>query len=249
MLAEHLDYLLTLYDGLGSCGKRPEPPYRPKGQRRRERIGTMIESYRTLSCTSEGLFKDRRSRFIGYAHPIRTPEEAAQLLADYRRMHHAARHHCHAYILGAEGDTFRADDDGEPSSSAGKPILDALRRENLTNCAAYVIRYFGGIKLGVPGLINAYRRATEEALAANRIVEVTVLSQLVLRSDYTAHHELMNCISALEGNVVRDDYDHRGSRITVQWPIEKIEGVKQRIDDLKTINRLLIEIEEETVID
>lgn len=130
------------------------------------------DEYLSIRAASEGLYKDRGSRFIALAAPVETEEQARQLLEKARRDYHDARHHCLAYRLGLGGRLFRASDDGEPAGSAGRPILGQIDSEALSDVAVVVVRYFGGIKLGVPGLISAYRGATADALSkAEKVVK------------------------------------------------------------------------------
>ncbi len=127
--------------------------------------------YFTVSGVSSGLFKDRGSRFVSFAQPVSTPEEAKNAIEYYRNKYHDARHHCYAYIIGYDGNIYRQYDDGEPSGTAGKPILGQIRSKKLTNTLIVVIRYFGGTLLGTGGLINAYRTAASEALNNANIIK------------------------------------------------------------------------------
>lgn len=132
------------------------------------------DEYLSIRAASEGLYKDRGSRFIALAAPVETEEQARQLFEKARKDYHDARHHCLAYRLGLGGRLFRASDDGEPAGSAGRPILGQIDCEALSDVAVVVVRYFGGIKLGVPGLISAYRGATADALSkAEKVVKIS----------------------------------------------------------------------------
>ena len=132
---------------------------------------TIDDTYRSIAGPSQGLFKDSGSRFIALAYPVETEAEVKELLSRARKEYHDARHHCCAYRLGHDGATWRASDDGEPSGSAGRPILGQIDSAGLSDVAVIVVRYFGGIKLGIPGLIRAYRTATADALASAVTVE------------------------------------------------------------------------------
>ena len=132
------------------------------------------DSYKTIKQVAEGYYTEKRSRFISYAIPVRTVEEVKEQLEKYRKQYYDARHVCWAYMLGPERQTFRANDDGEPSSTAGKPILGQINSNELTDLLIVVVRYFGGIELGTSGLIVAYRTAAAEAIAAAEIEERTV---------------------------------------------------------------------------
>jgi uncharacterized YigZ family protein len=122
------------------------------------------DSYLSVSAPAEGLFKDNGSRFISLAYPVESEEEVKDIVADLKKKYHDARHHCYAYRLGYLGDKFRANDDGEPSGSAGRPILGQIDSRGLSDTLVVVVRYFGGIKLGIPGLIRAYKTSTADAL-------------------------------------------------------------------------------------
>lgn len=122
------------------------------------------DSYLSVPAPAEGLFKDNGSRFISYAYPVETEEEVKEIVTELKKRYHDARHHCYAYRLGYLGDRFRANDDGEPSSSAGRPILGQIDSRSLSDTLVVVVRYFGGIKLGIPGLIRAYKTSSAEAL-------------------------------------------------------------------------------------
>lgn len=122
------------------------------------------DSYLSVPAPAEGLFKDNGSRFISYAYPVETEEEVKEIVTELKKRYHDARHHCYAYRLGYLGDRFRANDDGEPSSSAGRPILGQIDSRGLSDTLVVVVRYFGGIKLGIPGLIRAYKTSSAEAL-------------------------------------------------------------------------------------
>ena len=145
---------------------------------------TTDDTYRSIAGPSQGLFKDSGSRFIALAYPVETEAEVKELLSRARKEYHDARHHCCAYRLGHDGATWRASDDGEPSGSAGRPILGQIDSAGLSDVAVIVVRYFGGIKLGIPGLIRAYRTATADALASAVTVEKVAGSWMKLDFGY-----------------------------------------------------------------
>lgn len=122
------------------------------------------DSYKSVPGPAEGLFKDNGSRFISFAFPVETEEEVKNIVGDLKKKYHDARHHCYAYRLGYLGDKFRANDDGEPSSSAGRPILGQIDSRGLSDVLVVVVRYFGGIKLGIPGLIRAYKTSDRKSV-------------------------------------------------------------------------------------
>lgn len=151
----------------------------------------MEDTYKTISNPSEGLFKDKGSKFIAYAYPVASEDQIREIVQSIKKEHHSARHHCYAWRLGYEKLLFRANDDGEPSSTAGKPILGQIQSFDLTNILIVVVRYFGGTLLGVSGLINAYRNAALDAINQAEIVEKLVEKQLLIEFDYGVMNEVM----------------------------------------------------------
>ena len=129
------------------------------------------DTYNTIKLPSEGLFKDKGSKFLSFAYPIRSEDEVKPIVQELKKQHHNARHHCFAYRLGYVGESYRANDDGEPSGTAGRPILGQLLSHNITNVLIVVVRYFGGTLLGVSGLINAYKNAANDAIINAQIEE------------------------------------------------------------------------------
>lgn len=151
-------------------------------------------SYLTLAHASEGLFKEKGSKFLAFAYPVKSEQEIKEILDSLRKKYYDARHHCYAYILGKDMDIFRANDDGEPNHSAGDPILGQIRSNSLTNTLIVVVRYFGGTKLGVGGLISAYRTAAAEAIANNLIIESEDIHELVLHFGYPEMNQVMKLV-------------------------------------------------------
>ena len=178
----------------------------------------MADRYRTLAGPAEGEFKARGSRHIGYVAPVRSAEDAMGLLEQVRKLHHGARHHCFAYRLGVEGETVRSSDDGEPAHSAGTPILGALRSREITQTVAVVVRYFGGIKLGVPGLIEAYREATFAALDRATVVERDVLVACTLSFPFDRIGEVMRWVKSAEGVPGAPTYHASRASLHVLFP-------------------------------
>ena len=131
----------------------------------------VIDTYKSIAERSEGLFKDNGSRFIASAWPVESEAEVKEIVAALKKEYHDARHHCYAYRIGLGGTVWRANDDGEPSGSAGRPILGQIDSAGLSDVLVVVVRYFGGIKLGIPGLIRAYKTATADALACARVID------------------------------------------------------------------------------
>jgi len=154
-------------------------------------IKLMEDTFKTISKPSEGLFKDKGSKFISFAFPVNSEDEIRNIVLLIRKEHHSARHHCYAWRLGYDKLLFRANDDGEPSSTAGKPILGQIQSFDLTNILIVVVRYFGGTLLGVSGLINAYRNAASDAIIQAEIIEKLVEKQLFVEFEYAALNEVM----------------------------------------------------------
>lgn len=156
------------------------------------------DSYKSIPGSAEGLFKDNGSRFISFAFPVETEEEVKSIVGDLKKKYHDARHHCYAYRLGYLGDKFRANDDGEPSSSAGRPILGQIDSRGLSDVLVVVVRYFGGIKLGIPGLIRAYKTSTAEALDKAGSVEKIAGKWFSVRFGYEAMNSVMKILKDMD---------------------------------------------------
>lgn len=167
----------------------------------------MITEFKTLAKAGEGLFKDRGSKFLGFATHVTSEEEVKEYLVELRKQYYDARHHCYAYVLGADRKVFRANDDGEPNHSAGDPILGQINSKGLTDTLVVVIRYFGGTKLGVSGLINAYKLAAEEALDNASIMTVEVQNGIVLQYGYDDTNEVMRLVNELNINIVDQKFE------------------------------------------
>lgn len=152
------------------------------------------DSYLTIKKPSEGFFKDRGSKFLAFAHPVSSEEEITEIQKALRKKYYDARHHVYAFRLGADMKTYRASDDGEPSNSSGPPVLGQIRSHELTDVLIVVVRYFGGTKLGVPGLINAYKTAAEDAINNAKIIEKTVDDLIELKFEYLLMNDVMRII-------------------------------------------------------
>ena len=164
------------------------------------------DTFLTLSRPSESLYKEKGSKFIGLAFPVTTEEGVKDILEDLRKTYYDARHHCYAYIIGPKGEKYRANDDGEPNHSAGDPILGQIKSNELTNTLIVVIRYFGGTKLGVSGLINAYKTAAADAIAASEVIEVVVKESLKIRYGYESTNEVMRLIKDFELDIIEQEF-------------------------------------------
>ena len=167
----------------------------------------MSDTYLTIQDKSEGIYTEKRSKFLAFAHPVETIDEIKDLLTDYKKKYYDARHVCYAYMLGPERAEFRANDDGEPSSTAGKPILGQINSRELTNILVVVIRYFGGVKLGTSGLIVAYREAAAEALSAATVIEKTIEETVTFTFPYMMMNSVMRVVKELNPRIVEQKYD------------------------------------------
>ncbi len=156
------------------------------------------DSYKSIPAPAEGLFKDNGSRFISFAFPVETEEDIKDIVAELKKKYHDARHHCYAYRLGYLGDRFRANDDGEPSGSAGRPILGQIDSRGLSDVLVVVVRYFGGIKLGIPGLIRAYKTSTAEALDNAGTVEKIAGKWFRIDFGYGAMNQVMKVLKDMD---------------------------------------------------
>ena len=186
--------------------------------------------YKTIAGRSEGLFKDKGSKFISYAIPVFSEDEVKIHLDEIKKEHHKARHHCYAWRIGTEEISYRANDDGEPSSTAGKPILGQLLSYELTNTLIVVVRYFGGTLLGVSGLINAYKNAAADAIQNNNILTKKIKSIFEIRFTYQQLNEVMQIIK--NENLNQEHTDFRENCL-IRFSVRKgeAERVKNIFDD------------------
>lgn len=188
----------------------------------------MIDAYKTIKQESEGTYSELRSKFLAFAHPVTTVEEAMALVERYQKEYYDARHVCWAYMLGAERTTFRSNDNGEPSGTAGKPILGQINSLELTDVIVLVVRYFGGVKLGTSGLIVAYRTAAAEALSNAEIVDRTVDVEYTFTFEYPFMNGIMKVVREMEARIVSQSYDMDCS-MTLSIRKGKLDELKERI--------------------
>lgn len=186
------------------------------------------DAYRSIKAPSEGLFKDNGSRFIALAYPVETEEEVKTIVAALRKEYHDARHHCYAYRLGHLGDVFRSSDDGEPSGSAGRPILGQIDSAGLSDILVVVVRYFGGIKLGIPGLIRAYKTSTADALASAKVVEKVAGRHWRLSFDYLSMNAVMKVLKDMGLSASQQDFG-TACALTVRVRLSAEEDFLSRI--------------------
>jgi len=184
--------------------------------------------YKTIAAVSEGYVTEQKSKFISYAIPVKTPEEIKEKIDAFRKQYYDARHVCWAYMLGAERLQFRVNDDGEPSSTAGKPILGVINSNGLTNILIIVIRYFGGIKLGTSGLIAAYRAAAADAVANAEIIEKTVDETITIEFAFPVLNDVMKIIKELNPQILAQKFD-TNCEMTLQIRKNESEKLKSRL--------------------
>lgn len=167
-----------------------------------------MNSYKTITRVSEGLYKEKGSKFISLAYPVESVEEIAEIVANLKKEYYDARHHCYAWKLGADGSKTRTVDDGEPSSTAGRPILGQITSSEITNVLIVVIRYFGGTKLGVSGLIKAYKDAAADAITNNEIVEKAIEIEVNVTFGYEQMNAVMKAIKDTEPKIKEQNFDN-----------------------------------------
>lgn len=195
----------------------------------------MEDTYRTIECKAEGLYKEKGSKFIAFAFPVHTEEEIKLILENLRGKYYDARHHCYAYRLGADKLRFRANDDGEPSSTGGKPILGQIVSNDLTNVLIVVVRYFGGIKLGVSGLINAYRTAAADAIEHAAIVEKTEDEVIKIRFSYAVLNEVMRVIKEMDPEVFERNFELE-CRMTLALRRTSMQVLVERLRKIESLS-------------
>lgn len=200
----------------------------------------MEDTYKTVEAIAEGLYKEKGSRFISYIYPVSDEEEIKEIIAGLKTQYYDARHHCYAYCLGTDRLRFRANDDGEPSFTAGKPILGQIHAHELTNVLIVVIRYFGGTKLGVSGLIQAYKEAAFDAIAHATIIEKTVNELLRIRFSYLVMNDVMKVLKEEEPEILERTFEmdcdmllsiRKKDAIRLQERLLKIESLNLEIPE------------------
>ena len=168
----------------------------------------MEDTYKTISTTGEGYYTEKRSKFLAFAHHVETAEEVKTIIDSYRKKYYDARHVCYAYMIGADRQTFRANDDGEPSSTAGKPILGQINSNELTDILIVVVRYYGGVNLGTSGLIVAYREAAADAIHHTTIENRFVEEEIVYDFPYVMMNQVMKVIKDMNPRIISQQYDN-----------------------------------------
>lgn len=191
----------------------------------------MNDLYLTISTTGEGYYTEKRSKFLAWAHHVDTVDEVKSLLAEYRKKYYDARHVCYAYMLGPDRKDFRANDDGEPSSTAGKPILGQINSAELTNVLVVVVRYYGGVNLGTSGLIVAYREAAADAIAHAEIIEKQVEEVVAYSFAYPLMNDVMRIVKEMNPRIISQTYDNT-CEIKLSIRQSEAEQLKNRLSKL-----------------
>ena len=193
-----------------------------------------MDIFKTIKSISTGTYSEKRSKFLAFAIPVRSVDEVKSIVAEYQKKYYDARHVCYAYMLGAERTEFRANDNGEPSGTAGKPILGQINSNELTDILIIVVRYFGGVKLGTSGLIVAYRLAAAEAIAAAEIVEKTVDEDITFFFEYPFMNDVMRIVKEENPCIVSQSYDSDCS-MTLRIRKSAITKLKNRLEKVTSI--------------
>lgn len=191
----------------------------------------MSDLYKTISAPSEGYYTQLKSKFYSFAIPVDTVDQVKDIVAQYRKKYYDARHVCYAYVIGADKSEFRANDDGEPSSTAGKPIHGQIMSRDLTNILVIVVRYYGGVNLGTGGLIVAYRSAAQEALDAAEVVERQVEEVIVHHFQYAEMNAVMKIVKDTKCTVIAQNFDN-DCTITLKIRQSEAENLKNKLKNI-----------------
>ena len=191
----------------------------------------MADTYYTLASPSEGVYREKMSRFLAFAHPVDSAEKAKEVIARYQKEYFDARHVCWAYMIGSARTEFQSNDNGEPSGTAGKPILGQINSFGLTNIVICVVRYFGGIKLGTSGLIVAYRQAAREAIEAGKIIECHDMSEISFCFSYLAMNDVMK-IAKMDGvEIISQEFDNT-CRMALRFRSDMLDEICGRLSKI-----------------
>lgn len=192
------------------------------------------DEFRTIKSKSEGIYKEKGSKFIALAYPVKNEQEIKAIQQELRKEFYDARHHCFAYRLGPNKEKFRANDDGEPSGSAGKPILGQLLSLDLTDILVVVIRYFGGTKLGVSGLINAYRTSTRDALDDASIITKTQQKKYKIRFDYVQLNGVMKIVKEDQPKIIFQEFE-MDCQMTLSIRVSEADKLESKLSKIETL--------------
>jgi len=192
------------------------------------------DTYKTIASLAQGTYTEKRSKFLTFAMPVRSLDEVKEHLKYYEKKYFDARHVCYAYMLGAERTDFRANDNGEPSGTAGKPILGQINSFGLTDILIVVVRYFGGIKLGTSGLIVAYKTAAQEALNAAEIIEKTVDVDITFLFEYPFMNDVMRIVKEESPEIISQDFDN-DCRMTLRIRKSQFDKLRERLKKVETL--------------
>ena len=193
------------------------------------------DTYLTIEKPTEAIFKDKGSKFLAFAYPVENDQQIKEILNQLKKEHHTANHHCYAYRLGADKMNFRANDDGEPSNTAGKPILGQIQSNDLTNILIVVVRYFGGTLLGVSGLINAYKNSAADVIKVSTIIEKQILFNYTIQFYFEHLNDVMKLLKQLDCKITNQQFDNncemsfsirKANSEQCEEKLKKIEGLK-----------------------
>lgn len=198
----------------------------------------MTDSYTTIATTGQSQYTESRSRFLAFAHHVEEEADVKELLADYKRKYHDARHICYAYVLGSNAEMTRQNDDGEPSGTAGRPIMGQIRSAELTYVAVIVVRYFGGVKLGTSRLTIAYKTAAAEALAAATTEEKLVCSRLLVSVPYADADTVMRYVREADGIITHRDYTATGNQLSIEIRLSAEQQLREKLEKVLTLRFL-----------
>ena len=191
-------------------------------------MNSISDTYRSIAAPAQGVYKELGSKFLAFAYPVETEEEEKRILTDVRKEYFDARHHCYAWRLGLSGEPYRMNDDGEPSSTAGRPIHGQLLSHELSDILVVVVRYFGGTKLGVPGLIRAYKTATQDAIANAQIIEKVAGEHFTVSFDYLQMNDAMKVLKDMGITPLRQDFDLRCT-LEVRVRLSQVEEFRKQM--------------------
>jgi len=194
-----------------------------------------VDSYRSISSPSTGLYKEFGSKFLSFAHPVVSEEEVKEILSSLRTEYFDARHHCYAYRLGLKGKQWRVNDDGEPSSSAGRPIMGQILSNELSDILIVVVRYFGGTKLGIPGLIKAYKTASSDAIENAHIIDKIASERLSFSFDYINMEAVMRLIKSSGVEIVTQNFDLRCC-ISLDVRLSECNTFRKNLHDIEGVD-------------